>query len=178
MYLCGTLFQGLTRPITPMGLAVLELMRNSKGPWRYVNPGLRMYVDLTAVVRSKSGRAYLLRMLPLADGRSGAVLPALLEDPRFGVIEHPFRGRPAQGRGRAPRARTAPAHRQHREIRQPRPHRRSPPGHGPVRCPARRRAAPGHKLRQASSKPGSGLAEPASSAQRLDYTERILGRTD
>ena len=66
-------------------------MRNSKGPWRYVNPGLRMYVDLTAVVRSKSGRAYLLRVLPLADGRSGAVLPALLEDPRFGIIEHSFR---------------------------------------------------------------------------------------
>ena len=91
MYLCGTLFQGLTRPITPMGLAALELMRNSKGPWRYVNPGMRMYVDLTAVIRSKSGRAYLLRILPLADGRSGAVLPALLEDPRFGIIEHPFR---------------------------------------------------------------------------------------
>ncbi|HET9347913.1 MAG TPA: PEP/pyruvate-binding domain-containing protein, partial [Arthrobacter sp.] len=88
VYLCGTLFQGLTRPITPMGLAVLELMRNSKGPWRYVNPGLRMYVDLTAVARNKSGRAYLLRVLPLADGRSGAVMPALLEDPRFSLIEH------------------------------------------------------------------------------------------
>ncbi|XTR53397.1 PEP/pyruvate-binding domain-containing protein [Pseudarthrobacter sp. So.54] len=39
VYLCGTLFQGLTRPITPMGLAVLGVMRNRKGPWRYVNPG-------------------------------------------------------------------------------------------------------------------------------------------
>ena len=97
VYLCGTLFQGLTRPITPMGLAVLELMRNSKGPWRYVNPGLRMYVDLTAVIRSKSGRAYLMRVLPLADGRSGAVMPALLEDPRFSLIEHPFRARLRKG---------------------------------------------------------------------------------
>ncbi len=90
MYLCGTLFQGLTRPITPMGLTVLGMMRNSKGPWRYVNPGLRMYVDLTALVRSKSGRGYLLRMLPLADGRSGAVFPALLEDPRFGIVQRSF----------------------------------------------------------------------------------------
>ena len=31
-------------------------MRNSKGPWKYVNPGLRMYVDLTPLVRNKSGR--------------------------------------------------------------------------------------------------------------------------
>jgi pyruvate,water dikinase len=90
VYLCGTLFQGLTRPITPMGLAALEGMRNSKGPWRYVNPGLRMYVDLTSVARNKSGRAYLLRVLPLADGRSGAVMPALLDDPRFSLIEHPL----------------------------------------------------------------------------------------
>ncbi len=39
VYLCGTLLQGLTRPITPIGLAALGLMRNSKGFWRYVNPG-------------------------------------------------------------------------------------------------------------------------------------------
>ncbi|MGN7198566.1 PEP/pyruvate-binding domain-containing protein [Arthrobacter sp. SAFR-044] len=86
VYLCGTLLQGLTRPITPMGLSVLGLMRNSKGPWKYVNPGLRMYVDLTAVVRNKSGRRWLVKMLPLADGRSAAVLPALLDDPRFSIV--------------------------------------------------------------------------------------------
>ncbi|MBX7443775.1 MULTISPECIES: PEP/pyruvate-binding domain-containing protein [unclassified Arthrobacter] len=91
VYLCGTLLQGLTRPITPMGLSVMGLMRNSKGPWKYVNPGLRMYVDLTAVVRNKSGRKALLRMLPLADGRSAAVFPALLEDPRFSIVTPPLR---------------------------------------------------------------------------------------
>lgn len=91
VYLCGTLLQGLTRPITPMGLSVLGLMRSSKGPWKYVNPGLRMYVDLTAVLRNKSGRKALARVLPLADGRSAAVLPALLEDPRFSVVRTPRR---------------------------------------------------------------------------------------
>ena len=138
MYLCGTLFQGLTRPITPLGLAVLEMMRNSKGPWRYANPGLRMYVDLTAVARSKSGRAYLLRILPLADGRSGAVLPALLEDPRFGVIEHSFRAIHPQGRAKAQPPATAPTHRQHRADSQPRPHGGPHSGHDPARLPARR----------------------------------------
>ena len=91
VYLCGTLLQGLTRPLTPMGLSVLGSMRNRKGPWKYVNPGLRMYVDMTPLVHNKYGRRYLLRMLPLADGRSGAVFPALLEDPRFGVRERPPR---------------------------------------------------------------------------------------
>lgn len=85
-YLCATLLQGLTRPITPMGLSVLGIMRNTKGPWKYVCPGLRLYVDLTPVMRNKYGRRWLLRMLPLADGRSAAVFPALLDDPRFSVV--------------------------------------------------------------------------------------------
>ena len=74
-----------------MGLSVLGSMRNRNGPWRYVNPGLRMYVDVTPMVRNRYGRRYLLRMLPLADGRSGAVFPALLDDPRFGVRKRPSR---------------------------------------------------------------------------------------
>jgi len=176
VYLCGTLFQGLTRPITPMGLAALELMRNSKGPWRYVNPGMRMYVDLTAVIRSKAGRAYLLRILPLADGRSGAVLPALLEDPRFGIIEHPFRaGLRKGGAGRrvpAPPRRTGSTEKS------------ASLGLIAGLLPAMVRSAvrPAAELRRAKNygrelEAGLRLAEPASSAQRLDYTERILGRT-
>ena len=176
VYLCGTLFQGLTRPITPLGLAVLDLMRNSKGPWRYVNPGMRMYVDLTAVVRNKSGRAYLLRMLPLADGRSGAVLPALLEDPRFGIVEHPF-----LEALRKPNAR--------RSV--PPPPRRSGStektsslGLIAGLIPAMIRAAfrPAAELRRAKNygrelESGLRLAEPVSSAQRLEHTEQILART-
>ena len=176
LYLCGTLFQGLTRPITPLGLAVLEMMRNSKGPWRYTNPGLRMYIDLTAVARSKSGRAYLLRILPLADGRSGAVLPALLEDPRFGVIGHSFRD----------------------YVRKAGPKRNRP--QPPQRTGSTEQAAslaliaglipamfrpafrPAAELRRAMNygkqlESQLVLAEPASSAERLDYTEQLLGHT-
>ncbi|MDI3210622.1 PEP/pyruvate-binding domain-containing protein [Arthrobacter sp. AL12] len=178
VYLCGTLFQGLTRPITPMGLAVLEMMRNSKGPWRYVNPGLRMYVDLTAVARNKSGRAYLLRVLPLADGRSGAVMPALLEDPRFSLIEHPFRARLRRG---------GPAR------RVPPPRRTGSTGSteksaslglilGLIPGMIRPALWPAAELRRAKNY-GRGLeaelrlAEPATSATRLEYAEQILGRT-
>ncbi|MFY9633693.1 MAG: PEP/pyruvate-binding domain-containing protein [Cellulosimicrobium cellulans] len=98
VYLCGTLLQGLTRPITPMGLSVLGLMRGSnKGPWKYVNPGLRMYVDLTPLLRNKSGRQSLVKVLPLADGRSAALLPALLDDPRFSVVRRPRNKRGGEG---------------------------------------------------------------------------------
>ncbi|WP_160668196.1 PEP/pyruvate-binding domain-containing protein [Pseudarthrobacter sp. ATCC 49987] len=176
VYLCGTLFQGLTRPITPMGLAVLEVMRNSKGPWRYVNPGLRMFVDLTAVVRNKAGRAYLLRVLPLADGRSGAVMPALLEDPRFALIEHSFRDslRKAAARRRLP---------------QP-PRRTGDTEQADIfvlllrLIPAMLRPAfrPAAELRRAKKygkelESQLSLAEPASAVQRLDYTRQILDRT-
>lgn len=102
VYLCGTLLQGLTRPITPMGLSVLGGMRNRSGIWQYVNPGLRMYVDLTPLVHNKYGRGYLQRILPLADGRSGAVFPALLEDPRFGITKRSARdsgAKPGDTRG-------------------------------------------------------------------------------
>jgi phosphohistidine swiveling domain-containing protein len=92
VFLCGTLMQGLTRPITPMGLHVLALMRgNNNGPWKTVNPGLRMYVDLTPILHNKSGREVMARMLPLADGRSAAILPSLLADPRFSVARPPRR---------------------------------------------------------------------------------------
>ncbi|GAA3404599.1 PEP/pyruvate-binding domain-containing protein [Pseudarthrobacter polychromogenes] len=106
VYLCGTLMQGLTRPLTPMGLHVLALMRgNNNGPWKTLNPGLRMYVDLTPILRNKSGREVLARMLPLADGRSAAILPGLLEDPRFSVARPP---RKKSGR----KGGTAPARKQ------------------------------------------------------------------
>lgn len=84
VYLCATLLQGLTRPLTPMGLALLGRMR-SRGPWRFANPGLRMYVDITPMLGTRLGRAMSLRILPLADGRSAELLPELLRDPRFAV---------------------------------------------------------------------------------------------
>lgn len=168
VYLCGTLLQGLTRPLTPMGLSVLGSMRNRNGPWRYVNPGLRMYVDVTAMVRSRYGRRYLLRMLPLADGRSGAVFPALLDDPRFGVRKRPPR-RTRHGAGNA-------------AARDP----GAMAGLGlTVRLlPSLLRAAvrPAAELRRAFDY-GSRLEtelvlpEPATAFGRLDHAERILQNT-
>ncbi|MFJ5699345.1 PEP/pyruvate-binding domain-containing protein [Arthrobacter sp. NPDC093139] len=93
VYLCASLLQGLIRPITPMGLTALNLMRGDRGPWRqYATPGLRLYVDLTPAFHSKGGKRFLLKMLPMADGRSASLLAALMEDPRFAVRKEEPKG--------------------------------------------------------------------------------------
>lgn len=172
VYLCGTLLQGLTRPITPMGLSVLGRMRDDNGPWRYASPGLRMYVDLTPILRSRSGRRMLLKTLPLADGRSGAILPALLEDPRFGAIGRPRakplrKDRPKRPSG-GPRlnARTAGLAQIGEFI----------PGllRALFRPQAELRRARNFGQRLAA---GLALPEPASAARRLEHTERIQAGT-
>ncbi|WP_427005099.1 PEP/pyruvate-binding domain-containing protein [Pseudarthrobacter sp. H2] len=177
VYLCGTLLQGLTRPITPMGLAVLGGMGNRRGPWQYANPGLRMYLDLTPMVRNKTGRRALQRILPLADGRSGAVFPALLEDPRFGVAKRPLRPSPVSAG--AARGSSGPA---------------SGPGSGAERMagvalfarlvPALIGTAlrPGAGLARAQAygkrlEPELALREPAAALDRLDHSRRILERS-
>jgi pyruvate,water dikinase len=176
VYMCATLLQGLTRPITPIGLAALGVMRNRKGPWRVVNPGLRMFVDLTPVVRNKYGRRYLERVLPLADGRSAAVFPALLADPRFAVVHRPLReslakraDRRRQARGSEERVRGEGA---------------ASLGMLGAMIPAIIRAVlrPNAELRR-TEKYGRRLAaqfvlaEPASALQRLDHAEHLLDRT-
>jgi pyruvate,water dikinase len=171
VYLCGTLLQGLTRPITPIGLAALGLMRNRKGPWRYVNPGLRMYVDLTALVHNKWGRRYLTRILPLADGRSAAIFPELLADPRFAASEHPRKARPDRGpRTHSPRTRSTEASASLGMVL----------GLIPaligaaLRPAAELRRADAYEKRLAAQ---LVLPEPATALQRLDYAEQITNRT-
>ncbi|MEQ4519701.1 PEP/pyruvate-binding domain-containing protein [Pseudarthrobacter sp. B907] len=174
VYLCGTLLQGLTRPITPIGLAALGLMRNSKGFWRYVNPGLRMYVDLTAVVQNKWGRRYLERILPLADGRSAAVFPELLADPRFALRERPRKtgprpARPARPVG-GPRARGTEASASLAMVL------------GLIPALIKAAVRPAAELRRAEAygerlEAELVLAEPAGTVQRLDYAEQIANRT-
>jgi rifampicin phosphotransferase len=169
VYLCGTLLQGLTRPITPMGLSVLGGMGNRKGPWQYVNPGLRMYVDLTPVVRHKTGRRALQRILPLADGRTGAVFPALLEDPRFGVAKRSARQslvRAGAARGSSGAAGMASLALFARLI---------PALIGAALRPEAelaRAQAYGKRLETELA-----LREPAAALNRLDHTQRILERT-
>jgi len=98
VYLCFSLAQGLTRPITPMGLAAFRLIASSvaraahfdvpeprKGPSPYAVAGQRIYLDLTAVVRSTTGRRIVPKVFDVMEARSATVLRKVFEDPRFSV---------------------------------------------------------------------------------------------
>ncbi|WP_442544026.1 PEP/pyruvate-binding domain-containing protein [Arthrobacter sp. KN11-1C] len=104
-YLCFSLAQGLTRPLTPMGLAGIRLMGSSvavaagfrvpeprDGPPPYYEAGQRIYFDLTSVFRSEAGRAFVPRIFDVMESRSAAIIRALFEDPRFAVTSKtPFK---------------------------------------------------------------------------------------
>ena len=104
-YLCFSLAQGLTRPLTPMGLAGIRLMGSSvadaagfrvpeprDGPSPYYEAGQRIYFDLTSVFRSKAGRAIVPRIFDVMEARSAAIVRGLFEDPRFAVTSKtPFK---------------------------------------------------------------------------------------
>ncbi|MGY4541605.1 phosphohistidine swiveling domain-containing protein [Arthrobacter sp. UYNi723] len=98
VYLCFSLAQGLTRPITPMGLAAFRLIASSvaraaqfdvpeprRGPSPYAVAAQRIYFDLTAVARSTTGRRIVPRVFDVMEARSATVLRRVFEDPRFSV---------------------------------------------------------------------------------------------
>ena len=97
-YLCFSLAQGLTRPITPMGLAGIRLIASSvaraagfdvpeprKGPPPFAEAGQRIFFDLTAVLRSGTGRAIVPRVFDIMEARSATVMRWLFDDPRFAI---------------------------------------------------------------------------------------------
>ncbi|MFE4544847.1 PEP/pyruvate-binding domain-containing protein [Arthrobacter sp. NPDC056727] len=160
-YLCASLLQGLTRPLTPMGLASFILMSDSSrsaggGPaaYRSVQVGMRMYVDVTSLLRSKGGRRGLLRAMKVADARSVDVLAYLSADPRFALARESNLASLKAGL------------------------RASPPlgllGHT-LRAMANPAAAL-ERVREADHDLDRVLVlpEPASGAARLDFVERVL----
>ncbi|BCW57127.1 PEP/pyruvate-binding domain-containing protein [Arthrobacter sp. StoSoilB20] len=97
-FLNFSLAQGLTRPLTPMGLAGIRLIASSvartaafdvpdprSGPPPYYEAGQRIFFDLTAVVRSRIGRAIVPRVFDVMEARSATLIRGLFDDPRFTV---------------------------------------------------------------------------------------------
>ncbi|MGH4024246.1 MAG: PEP/pyruvate-binding domain-containing protein [Pseudonocardiaceae bacterium] len=99
VYFCASLAQGLTRPITPMGIASFRLIASCvsevvfgsvvpdprRGPALFAEAGQRVFVDCTSVLHSRVGRALVPRILDVMEARSAVVLRALSGDPRFAV---------------------------------------------------------------------------------------------
>ncbi|MGO4146291.1 PEP/pyruvate-binding domain-containing protein [Paenarthrobacter sp. YAF11_1] len=97
-FLNFSLAQGLTRPLTPMGLAGIRLIASCvartaafdvpdprSGPPPYYEAGQRIFFDLTAVVRSRVGRAIVPRVFDVMEARSAVLIRGLFDDPRFSV---------------------------------------------------------------------------------------------
>ncbi|WP_354234791.1 PEP/pyruvate-binding domain-containing protein [Arthrobacter sp. UYEF3] len=169
VYVCFSLAQGLTRPLTPMGLAGFRLIASSvaraahfevpaplEGPPPYVQAGQRLFFDLTPVLRSAVGRAVVPRAFDVMEARSAVVLRELSEDPRLSVTSRsPWRllrriG-PVAARARVPESLL-------RALLRP-------------EAALRRAEQFGERFRAALMVPAGSTA-----VQRLDHAERILGR--
>lgn len=98
VYLCFSLAQGLTRPLTPMGLAALRQIGSSvaaaagfdvpdprSGPPPYVEAGQRIFIDLTAAARSTVGRRIIPNVFDVMEARSAKVLRSVFDDPRLSI---------------------------------------------------------------------------------------------
>ncbi|MET8152954.1 PEP/pyruvate-binding domain-containing protein [Actinoplanes sp. NPDC049668] len=97
-YFCFTLAQGLTRPLTPLGLAALRLLSSGvaellgrpvadpvTGAAPYSQAGLRLFVDLTGVLRSRVGRALVPRVFDVMEARAAVVMRSLFDRPEFAL---------------------------------------------------------------------------------------------
>ncbi|WP_426765517.1 PEP/pyruvate-binding domain-containing protein [Pseudarthrobacter sp. 1G09] len=119
-YLCFSLAQGLTRPITPMGRAAIRQIASSvartakipvtdprEGPSVYADAGQRIFIDFTTPIRSTAGRAILPRVFDVMEARSATVMRRLFDDPSFAItLRTPVpllrRVLPAAARARVP----------------------------------------------------------------------------
>ena len=97
-FLNFSLAQGLTRPLTPMGLAGIRLIASCvagkadfgvpnprSGPSPYYEAGQRIFFDVTSVLRSRVGRMIVPKVFDVMEARSAALIRGLGNDPRFAV---------------------------------------------------------------------------------------------
>jgi phosphohistidine swiveling domain-containing protein len=98
--MCLSLAQGLTRPITPMGIAAIRLIGASvataikmppaqpfAGPPAMHAPGQRLFVDMTPVLRHRLGRRAVIAIFGVMEARASAVLKTLAERREFSIID-------------------------------------------------------------------------------------------
>jgi rifampicin phosphotransferase len=98
--MCLSLAQGLTRPITPMGIAAIRLIGTSvataikmppaqplAGPPAMHAPGQRLFVDMTPVLRHRIGRRAVIAIFGVMEARASAVLKTLAQRREFSIIE-------------------------------------------------------------------------------------------
>jgi hypothetical protein len=99
VFLCASLAQGLTRPVTPMGLSAFRVVTATAartvfgipvpdpvaGPPAFTVAGGRAFADITPILRSAVGRAVVPPILDVMEARSAVVLRALFDEPALAV---------------------------------------------------------------------------------------------
>jgi pyruvate,water dikinase len=96
VYFSVNVAQGVMQPFTPMGLQTFRLISGAlaraigrpladpvAGAAAMADSGLRLWIDLTAVLRSEGAREIPARLLSVMEARSTGVVTRLLEDPRL-----------------------------------------------------------------------------------------------
>jgi rifampicin phosphotransferase len=96
VYFSANVAQGVFDPFTPMGLQTFRLISSgiaaaigspvrdpAAGASLYAESGMRVFVDLTSVLRDPFGRELPPRVMSAMEFRSKAVFEKLLEDPRL-----------------------------------------------------------------------------------------------
>ena len=101
-YFSLNVFQGVYRPLTPMGIAVFRLLGSAiagvfrlapsdplLGPAILVDAGGRLFLDVTAALRTSIGRRFLLAAAQIGEAPSAALFEQLMTDPRLSLLPTP-----------------------------------------------------------------------------------------
>src|SRR5438874_2586401 len=102
VYFSLNVFQGVYRPLTPMGIALLRLFGSMiaglfhlaprdplRGPSILVEAGGRLFLDVTSTLRTVIGRKFLLGAAQIGEARSAALFQQLTTDPRLSLVPTP-----------------------------------------------------------------------------------------
>jgi pyruvate,water dikinase len=96
VYFSANVFQGYFEPLTPMGLQFFKLLGTAvyrmfgarvadarAGPPGLVEAGMRLFVDVTPVMRDRVARDMLASVMRVGEARSSVVVSRLSSDPRL-----------------------------------------------------------------------------------------------
>ncbi|MDX6717726.1 MAG: rifampicin phosphotransferase, partial [Baekduia sp.] len=96
VYLSANVAQGVLQPFTPMGIQTFRLISAAfaaavgrpvadpaAGTSVIADAGLRLWIDLTGVVRNRAARGIPVRVLSIMEARSSGIFARLLDDPRL-----------------------------------------------------------------------------------------------
>jgi rifampicin phosphotransferase len=96
VYLSANVAQGVFQPFTPMGIQTFRLIGAAfasavgrpvadpaAGTSVIADAGMRLWVDLTGVIRNAAARQVPVRVLSIMEARSSGIFARLLDDPRL-----------------------------------------------------------------------------------------------